>query len=110
MCAIFGNAIDNAIEAVERLSDSTLKEIQVKIGISDQIVFFRFHNYFDGTLKQNSKQLLTRKSKEDEHGYGLKNIRRLAEKYGGTAAYDAHGKEFTLTVMLPLPNGYSTIY
>ncbi len=107
LCAIFGNAIDNAIEAVERLSDSTLKEIQVKIGISDQIVFFRFHNYFDGTLKQNSKQLLTRKSKDDEHGYGLKNIRRLAEKYGGTAAYDAHGKEFTLTVMLPLPDGYS---
>lgn len=95
--------MDNAIEAVEGLSDKSLREIQVKIGVSDQLVFFCFHNYFDGNLNQNGKQLLTKKKESGEHGYGLKNIRRLAEHYGGTAAFEARKKEFTLTVMIPLP-------
>lgn len=102
LCAIFGNAMDNAIEAVSCLSDPRFREIQVRIGVSDQLALLRFHNYFDGTLKRNGGHLLTRKNDKDSHGYGIKNISRLAEKYGGTAAFEVNGMEFTLTVMVPL--------
>ncbi len=103
LCSIFGNAMDNAIEAAAELPDSGLRGIQVKIGVSDQLAFLCFRNYFDGILKRSGSQLLTRKNDTASHGYGIKNIRRLAEKYGGTAAFEVNGKKFTLNVMVPLP-------
>lgn len=105
LCAIFGNAMDNAIEAVQQLADRELREINVKIGASDGLAVLRFHNYFDGTVRRENGKLLTRKTggEKENHGYGLENIRRLAEKYGGTAAYEIIGQEFALNVVIPLP-------
>lgn len=103
LCALFGNAMDNAIEAVSTVQDPELREINVKIGISGQMVIMHFQNYFDGVLKMDGHRLLTRKSERESHGYGLENIRRVAEKYNGTAAYEAQGQVFSLNIILPLP-------
>ncbi len=104
LCAIFGNAMDNAIEAVQRLEDYELREINIKAGISNGLAVMRFHNFFDGQLKQKGHKLLTQKNNSRNHGYGLENIRRIAEKYGGTAACEIQGQEFTLNIVIPLPS------
>lgn len=103
LCVLFGNAMDNAVEAAERVEEPALREISVKIGVSDKMLILRFQNYFSGSVKQKGSRLLTQKENSSDHGYGLENIRRLAEKYGGTAAYEISGKEFALHVVLPLP-------
>ena len=96
LCALFGNAMDNAMEAVQELSEPQLREIQVRIGADRGLAMVCFRNYFDGQVKKQGERFLTRKGDGASHGYGLENIRRLAERYGGTAAYEIQGQEFPL--------------
>lgn len=103
LCALFGNAMDNAMEAVQELSEPQLREIQVRIGADRGLAMLCFRNYFDGRVKKQGERLLTRKGDGASHGYGLENIRRLAERYGGTAAYEIQGQEFSLNILIPLP-------
>ena len=103
LCALFGNAMDNAMEAVQELSEPQLREIQVRIGADRGLAMLCFRNYFDGRVKKQGERLLTRKGDGASHGYGLENIRQLAERYGGTAAYEIQGQEFSLNILIPLP-------
>ncbi|MCC8044595.1 MAG: GHKL domain-containing protein [Clostridiales bacterium] len=102
LCVIFGNAMDNAIEATEQLEYVNMKEISVKIGISEELLIMRFHNYYEGKLHYDGKALLTSKSDSSAHGYGLESIREAAAKYGGTVAYDTEGNEFSLNILIPI--------
>ena len=36
------------------------------------------------------------------HGFGMKSIRYLAEKYGGMMEYSAEGGLFTMQIMIPV--------
>ena len=105
LCAMFGNAMDNAMEAVQGLTEPQLREIHVRIGVSQGLAMLCFRNYFDGRLKKQGDKLLSRKADSADHGYGLENIRRLAEQYGGTAAYEVQGREFSLNILIPVPQG-----
>jgi sensor histidine kinase regulating citrate/malate metabolism len=108
LCAIFGNAMDNAIEATERVRYVNMREISVKIGVSDCMLIMRFQNYYDGTLLRQGDRLLSSKEEKQDHGYGLENIQRIAEKYGGTVASDADEQEFSLHILIPLPQDAGT--
>ncbi|MBP3519916.1 MAG: sensor histidine kinase [Oscillospiraceae bacterium] len=103
LCAMFGNAMDNAIEAVQGLKEPELREIHARLGVSQGLAMLCFRNYFDGQVKKQGERLLTRKENTGDHGYGLENIRRIAERYGGTAAWEIQGQEFSLNILIPVP-------
>lgn len=105
ICVLFGNAVDNAIEAVESLNGEGMKDIRVKIGRSGRTAVMHFHNYFDGHLKTHGGRLVSTK-KEEGHGYGLRSMKRVAEKYGGSLAYESTENTFMLTIALPMPDGF----
>lgn len=48
---------------------------------------------------------LPQSHKEDSanHGFGMKSIRFLAEKYGGTMEFSTADGLFTLQILLPVP-------
>ena len=103
LCALFGNAMDNAMEAAGRVNEPERREIHVRIGVSRGIAMLCFRNFFDGQVKRQGEKLLTRKENTGDHGYGLESIRLLAERYGGTAAYEIQGQEFSLNILIPVP-------
>jgi len=103
LSALFGNAMDNAIEAADTVSDEKLREIHVKIGNSDGLLLMRFFNYFEGDRKQSGTRFITTKDNTSEHGFGLRNISAIAEKYGGTISTECSGNGFTLHILIPLP-------
>ena len=45
---------------------------------------------------------MTTKAEKSEHGYGMKSIREIAEKYNGTVSAKIEGDIFTLTIMIPM--------
>lgn len=81
---LFGNAIDNAIEA-ELREEKGLRSISVYVAKQENLITIAIENYFSGSLVRTGKDGLPQTSKEDqgEHGYGLKSIRLIAQKYGG---------------------------
>lgn len=101
LCVIVGNALDNAIEAVEKLPPDK-REIHVKISRSGGMVLLCFHNYYTGALKQSAGGFYqTSKPDSKNHGYGLKGISRLIDKYDGSLAIETAGSEFTLNILIP---------
>lgn len=96
---IFGNALDNAIEAAERLPEEQ-RLITVKTN--------RIHNMLMIIVENNVAPgygVPERTSKKDTflHGFGLANIRNTAEKYGGSCSTKAEDDRFVLKVMIPVP-------
>ena len=103
LCTIFGNALDNAIEASLKVKDSSLRSIMVRCQDQAGSMVLSVQNYFEGSLRRVGQEIATSKS-EPGHGMGLSGIRRAAEKYGGimTSTTDEY-HNFILTVLIPLP-------
>lgn len=103
LSAVFGNALDNAIESVEKLADPEKRLIHVSVSAQRDFVLIRFENYYEGDLRFSEGLPVTTKKDEDFHGYGLKSIRHVARKYGGTVTIRTEKQWFVLQILLPRP-------
>lgn len=103
VCAIFGNALDNALEASSKVRDPELRNIMVRCSCSGEALILTVRNYYEGELLQREGRVLSQKQGAG-HGIGLSSIRRSAERYGGTVLTETDAyHNFILTVLLPLP-------
>lgn len=100
--AVFGNALDNAIEAVMALKDPGKRVVGLKMITQNDILVIQVQNYFEAALRFENGLPVTTKKDHHEHGYGMKSIRYIAEKYGGTITVDAKEQIFTLQILMPL--------
>ena len=101
ICSIFGNALDNAIECVQKLEDEEKRLIWLSISAQDELVVVRIRNYFEEALHWRGGEIATAKSDRADHGYGLKSIRHTCEKYGGSMKVLAEQNMFTLCMLFP---------
>jgi hypothetical protein len=101
--AVFGNALDNAIDAVMAVPEPEQRLIKVALYATGGFVLATFENYFAGTLRTEDGAIVTRRADRDRHGYGLKSIRYTAEKYGGSMTVSAEDSWFALRILLPVP-------
>ena len=100
--SLFGNAIDNAIEAVERNADESRRCIGMSVKESKGMISAHFENYYAGELDFDDGLPLTTKSDKRYHGFGMKSIKMLAEKYGGYVSVKAEDGVFNLNILLPI--------
>ena len=97
---LIGNILDNAIEAVNRLNKD--KKIIVFITIDRNIFYIEVRNTYNNVTNTDSQgKFLSTKAEPYTHGYGLKSIEKIAEKYFGICHFtnDSNG-EFTSQVLL----------
>lgn len=102
VCTVFGNALDNAIESVERIADHDKRLIHVSVFAQKSFLVMRFENYYEGELCFEGGLPATTKRDKDYHGYGLKSIRYVARKYGGSVAVRAEKSWFELKILIPM--------
>lgn len=104
ICAILSNQIDNAFEASQQLSDTTKRNVSVKIWVkNDNTLFFRVENYVDADPLISNPNLQTTKADSQElHGLGLQNIADTAKKYGGALRSSYQDHYFVSTVFVCL--------
>lgn len=103
LCAILGNALDNAIEYVKTLPEPEQRLIRVIIHQKDGFLIIRVENYCDTLLQFHHGLPATTKADRQMHGYGLKSIRLAVEKYQGALNVRQEEDWFILDVMIPLP-------
>lgn len=102
MCALFGNMIENAVEAVMQVEEEK-RLINVNIYPVAGQVFFSVENCCSRLPVIQDGLPKTSKQDTAYHGYGMKSIRMIAEKYGGTFSFSAQEGLFRVTVLFPLP-------
>ena len=96
---IFGNAIDNAIEASENLPESK-RLITVKAErVRDMLLITIENNMSPGN------HLTEGTTKKDcfVHGFGIPNIKRAVEKYGGQCSFQQEERTYRLNILIPCP-------
>ena len=101
--SLFGNAITNAVEAVEKLEDAEKKIIDIVSECRGELVSIHISNYFSGTLQIEDGLPKTSKTGEEGfHGYGMKSMKLIAAKYQGELTFSASRGLFNLSVYLKL--------
>lgn len=95
--SLFGNALDNAIEYEEKLPEG---DRFIRLGVKDMgnMLFIRLENAYTGP-EVSDTELETTKEDKRYHGFGIKSMRHIAEKYGGEMDVCAENGVFSLTFM-----------
>ncbi len=103
LCAIVGNLMDNAIEACEKMKKETPdaeRFIRVYIGLFKSQLYISVINSTKESKRRRVSELVT--SKLGEHGFGLRRIDKITEKYEGYVNRKNEPGVFATEVMLPL--------
>ncbi len=96
MCIIFGNALDNCIEACERIKDKE-KKISVSIVYDDNSLICKIVNT---KAKTQGKFLHTIKADKENHGFGISNIETALSKYKNVCRFNQTDNEFVLSFVI----------
>jgi len=98
LAIIIASAMDNAIEAIQR-SGNVQKNIILKINtVAEQIIIF-VENAISEPIDEDFK---TSKTDKASHGYGLAQMKAIAQRYSGDIHpdFDITTGRFTLKVLL----------
>lgn len=98
--ALFGNAVDNAIEAVRKVKDPEKRVIDIATEKRGEMVFIVVTNYYEGEIRMEAGLPVTTKGEEGFHGFGMKSMLLLARKYHGGLAVRLDRDRFILSVSL----------
>jgi len=99
LCALLGNALDNAIEAARGTED---RKITVRCRAEKGLFMLRVENAVCGDVDPG---LETTKADKTAHGFGIAGMREIAARYGGTLDAQAREGRFELVACFPLEIG-----
>ena len=99
---LFGNAIDNAIECVVKYEDYEKRIISLYVTKQFGALKIHLENYCEEVLYDEQKNIISTKVDKNNHGFGLKSIRYIAEKYNGYMNITNEKRLFCLDILIPL--------
>lgn len=99
LCNLIGNLLDNAIAAAEKC-DPDLRLIEVKISSAGSRLVIVVKNSILASVLKENPDLNSTKQDPSEHGFGVKTIKYIAEKYSGSCDFFEEGLVFVGRVEL----------
>lgn len=99
--SLFGNIVDNAIEAVLKVPQDK-RTISLHVKTVDGMLLVRESNYYaDDILFEDGIPLTTKEDKR-YHGYGIQSIKYICDRYDGELNISAEGSVFTISLVFCL--------
>ena len=95
LCIIFGNILDNAIEAVEKVDDNIAKEINIDVYKKKDYLFITVTNPTKTEVAIKDNKIVTSKDDKNNHGLGLSSVEETLKKYDGHLDLDCNNNKFT---------------
>jgi len=100
--SLFGNIIDNAIEAVKSLPEDK-RIITLRIKGQGNMVSINEHNSYDGVLSYEDGLPKTSKNDSRYHGFGLRSIKMVCEKYHASLSLTSDNQLFNISILFIKP-------
>ena len=102
--SLFGNALDNAIEAVRGVDDPDRRSITLMAQRKRDMVSVNVENYVVAAPHFSADGMpQTTKADKTNHGFGMRSMRATAERYGGSLHAGTEDGVFYLNVLLAIP-------
>jgi hypothetical protein len=101
--SLFGNALDNAIEALLK-EEEDKRIIQMNIRARGKLLYIDIDNYSSRKMEFQDGLPVTDKEDKDYHGFGLKSIRYITEKYDGAFSVMQKNDMFLLHLLFSIPS------
>ena len=96
MGVIYGNLIDNAIEACTRVPDGKrFVDIETKYQDGKLLIVV-----WNSKNEESNPTFVTTKENKRKHGRGIRSVRRIAEQYGGNLLLEDKGNTFKASLLL----------
>ena len=100
LCVLFGNILDNALEACGRMQKGECRFINIQAKTVKKCLLLEVKNSMDRTEKFTDG--FTNKEDSQEHGIGLLNVGDVVNKYNGVVNVEAEKGIFVISVLMPL--------
>jgi sensor histidine kinase YesM len=98
LSTILANLLDNALQALEKVKEN--KQLSVNIKYRKGVLLICISNTYNGIVKFENGEIITTKEKPREHGYGLRNVEAVAQKYDGVCNFTHDNTIFKADVLL----------
>lgn len=95
LCVMFGNLLENALEACERMTEGD-KFIRVYSRLQSNLLTITVDNSFDGAIRKQGGRWLS--GKRADFGTGTASVTNVAEQHGGGADFAVNGSVFQASV------------
>lgn len=96
---IMGNLLDNAIENCE---SSYLKQIKLDIFQYNDYFAIKIQNTIIHSVLKDNSHLQTTKIDKNNHGFGLKNVNLLLNRYNSFIDFSEENNFFVVKVLIPI--------
>lgn len=104
--SLFGNLLDNAICSVTALGPDK-RVISFSVRAERALLSINSHNYYGGEIRIEQGLPVSDQAKTGYHGFGVKSMTLIVEKYGGTISFHAKNQVFNVNILFPLdPSKY----
>ena len=102
ICGLFGNLLDNALEANRQVQEGRFLEVDCRE--QTEVYYIKVKNAAEGRAKEQGGVLQTTKADRQNrvgHGLGLRSAERIVHGCGGELVVDSRERDFTVVVRLP---------
>lgn len=99
---LFGNIIDNALEAVKAIGERERRVISLVVKTRGDMLIIQSDNYFDGERTFRDGMPVTTKEDRNYHGFGMRSIKMIVHKYEGELTASAGDRVFHLNILFSL--------
>lgn len=104
LCMLLMNMLDNALEANEKLSVTDNRWVSIQIKTTGNFLAIKCENAFNGNLKRNSNGKLATTKDGSAHGFGIRQMEKIVEKYQSILVFKTPEKHtFLVETALQLP-------
>ena len=100
--ALFGNLFDNAIESVTKEPDKEKRIISTNISKKNQGYHIHMENYCANEVRFEDGLPVTTKADKNYHGFGVRSIKYIVEKYNGEMLMRYENHKFQVDILFPV--------
>jgi sensor histidine kinase regulating citrate/malate metabolism len=100
LCIVLSNALENAIEACERLDPLVNPFVSVDVKSMNGQLLIKIENTYNGHLEVADNRYVSTKD-DAAHGIGMRNIQKVVESYDGYLKIEHNDLFFTFLAAFP---------
>ena len=100
--SLFGNALDNAIEAVRGIGEPERRLVSLNVRRSGTMCVINVENSCDVAPAFRDGLPVTTKADAGSHGFGTRSMRGIVERHGGVLSFGCEDGVFHVDALLPM--------